>query len=91
MKTEIISTRIDLDTKLEFTQICEELGLSTSQALKLFAKAVIAYGGIPFELKVKQPNQTTIHAIKELEEGQGIAVESTADLFHSLGFNIPDA
>ena len=85
MQTEIISTRLDPNTKVEFTQVCDALGLSTSQAIKLFAKAVIAYGGIPFELKVTQPNATTLQAIQELEDGQGVAVESTSELFRDLG------
>ncbi len=46
MKTDIISTRIDHSMKMEFTHVCEEIGLSPSQAIKLFAKAVINYGGI---------------------------------------------
>ncbi len=56
MKTEIISTRIDQGMKTEFTHVCEEIGLSPSQAIKLFAKAVINYGGIPLSLK---PNNLT--------------------------------
>ncbi len=90
MKTEIISTRIDRDSKLEFTNVCEEIGLSTSQAIKLFAKAVINYGGIPFELKRKQPNKVTLQAMKELEEGKGHKVNSTSELFSELGVNISD-
>lgn len=66
MKTEILSTRIDHDTKMAFTQICDELGLSPSQAITLFARAVINYGGIPFELKTRQPNETTLAAMNEL-------------------------
>lgn len=91
MKTEIISTRIDRDSKLEFTNVCEEIGLSPSQAIKLFAKAVINYGGIPFELKRKQPNKVTLQAMKELEEGKGHKVNSTSELFSELGVNISDA
>ncbi|RYU45743.1 type II toxin-antitoxin system RelB/DinJ family antitoxin, partial [Aliivibrio finisterrensis] len=45
MRNEMLSTRIDHDTKLAFTSICGEVGLSTSQAIKLFAKAVINHGG----------------------------------------------
>ncbi|KZZ12500.1 damage-inducible protein J, partial [Oleiphilus sp. HI0078] len=71
MKTEMLSTRIDHDTKLAFTNVCDDMGLSTSQALKLFAKAVINYGGIPFELKAKTPNTLTANAIEELESGNG--------------------
>ncbi|WP_457804609.1 type II toxin-antitoxin system RelB/DinJ family antitoxin, partial [Vibrio cholerae] len=39
MRTEMLSTRIDHDTKIAFTNVCDEMGLSTSQAIKLFAKA----------------------------------------------------
>ena len=81
MKTDTISIRIDHDMKTEFTHVCEEIGLSPSQAIKLFAKAVINYGGIPFELKIKQPNKITVQAIQELEEGKGHKSNSTSELF----------
>lgn len=84
MKTEMLSTRIDHDTKLAFTNVCEDMGLSTSQALKLFAKAVINYGGIPFELKVKTPNTLTVAAIDELETGNGNKANTIEELFSDL-------
>lgn len=85
MKTEMLSTRIDHDTKLAFTNVCEDMGLSTSQALKLFAKAVINHGGIPFELKAKIPNALTVSAIKELEGDKGSKIETVEKLFNNLG------
>ena len=92
MKTEMLSTRIDHDTKMAFTHICDEVGLSPSQAIKLFAKAVISYGGIPFELRSKQPSSQTIHAIQELESGKGIHATDAEQLFEDLGVdNLPDA
>jgi len=91
MKTEIISTRIDHDTKLEFTHVCEEIGLSPSQAIKLFAKAVINSGGIPFELKVRRPNNITLQAMQEVEQGDGHKANSTSELFSELGVNLSDA
>ncbi|KJZ16090.1 damage-inducible protein J [Marinomonas sp. S3726] len=89
MKTEMLSTRIDPDTKLAFTKVCEEMGLSTSQALKLFAKAVINYGGIPFELKAKTPNALTAAAINELEAGKGQTAESIDELLNDLNMSEP--
>lgn len=71
MKTEMLSTRIDHDTKVAFTYICDEVGLSPSQAIKIFAKAVINHGGIPFDVKARQPNSATLNAIQELEKGLG--------------------
>jgi DNA-damage-inducible protein J len=84
MKTEMLTTRIDHDTKLAFTHICDEVGLSPSQALKLFARAVINYGGIPFELKAKQPNDMTVTAIQELSQGLGEKSESVTSLISEL-------
>jgi len=84
MKTEMLTTRIDHDTKLAFTHICDEVGLSPSQALKLFARAVINYGGIPFELKAKQPNAMTVTAIQELSQGLGEKSESVTSLISEL-------
>lgn len=85
MKTEMLSTRIDYETKIAFTYVCEAVGLSPSQALKLFARAVINYGGIPFEIKAKQPSLQTLEAIKELEQGDGHKASDVNQLFHDLG------
>ena len=84
MRQEMLSARIDHDTKAAFTNICEAVGLSTSQAIKLFAKAVINHGGIPFEVRVQQPNQTSIAAMKELNECKGHSAESVGALMNEL-------
>jgi DNA-damage-inducible protein J len=84
MKTKMLTTRIDYDTKLAFTHICDDIGLSPSQAFKLFARAVINYGGIPFELKAKQPNVMTVIAIQELSQGLGEKYESVTSLISDL-------
>ena len=84
MKSEMLSTRIDHDTKVAFTYICDEVGLSPSQAIKMFAKAVIKHGGIPFDVKAKQPNSQTLEAIKQLEEGLGNKVKDVNELFAEL-------
>ncbi|WP_422451080.1 MULTISPECIES: type II toxin-antitoxin system RelB/DinJ family antitoxin [unclassified Endozoicomonas] len=84
MRQEMLSARIDHDTKAAFTNICEAIGLSTSQAIKLFAKAVINHGGIPFEVRVQQPNKTSVAAMKELDEGKGHSAESVSALMNEL-------
>jgi len=84
MKTEMLSTRIDHDTKVAFTNICDEVGLSPSQAIKIFAKAVINHGGIPFDVKAKQPNLETINAIQQLENGLGTEAADVGSLFSAL-------
>ncbi len=84
MKTDMLSTRIDHDTKVAFTHICDEVGLSPSQAIKIFAKAVINHGGIPFELKLPQPNEVSAAAMQELIDGKGQRAESLDQLLTDL-------
>jgi DNA-damage-inducible protein J len=91
MKTDTISIRIDHGMKTEFTHVCEEIGLSPSQAIKLFAKAVINHGGIPFELKIKQPNNVTVQAIQELEAGKGHKTSNASELFNDLQVKVDNA
>jgi DNA-damage-inducible protein J len=81
----MLSTRIDHDTKVAFTFICDEVGLSPSQAIKIFAKAVINHGGIPFDVIAKQPNSITLNAIQELENGLGNKANDVKQLFKELG------
>ena len=80
----MLSTRIDHNTKLAFTHVCEDIGLSPSQALKLFAKAVINHRGIPFELKAQTPNSLTASAIEELESNKGNKAQNLNQLFNDL-------
>ncbi|MBW5291135.1 MAG: DNA-damage-inducible protein J [Candidatus Ruthia sp. Asou_11_S2] len=82
--TTLLSTRIDNDTKIKFVQTCEQIGLNPSQAIKLFAMAVINSGSIPFKLTAKQPNQETIKAMQELENGNGVKVNGVKALFKEL-------
>jgi DNA-damage-inducible protein J len=91
MKTDMLSVRISHETKVEFTGVCNDIGLTPSQAIKLFVKAVVNYGGIPFDLKGKQPNLITQQAMKEAEMGKVHKADSTKDLFETLGVDINDA
>lgn len=84
MATEILSVRLDKETKENFASVCEAVGLSSSQAIKVFAKAVINHNGLPFELKSKEPNAASIAAFKELEEGGGTTVGSMEELITAL-------
>lgn len=47
--------RIDPEAKREATVILDELGLSVSTAVNAFLRALVREGGMPFEMKVKDP------------------------------------
>jgi len=64
-----IRARVDSKLKGEIEDILSEIGISTSQAILMFLKAVKRERGIPFELKI--PNETTLKAMQEAKEGNG--------------------
>lgn len=53
MATSVLTARIDDNIKTQFQDICTQIGLNPSQAIKLFAMAVINNNTIPFELRAK--------------------------------------
>jgi len=64
-----VKTRVDISLKKDFEKILKEIGLNSSQALKLFMKRVVIEQGIPFELKI--PNSTTLKSIEEAKNMDG--------------------
>ena len=72
-----VSIKVNDQDKKEVEKIFSELGLTISSATNAFFKQVILHNGIPFKLRTKRksstishiPNNETIKAIKECEQG----------------------
>ncbi len=82
-KSATLNVRLDPLVKVRVQAVLDKLGLSTSEAINLFFKRVIAERGIPF--KVKIPNKITKKTLRESEQGIGItAYESVDDIVEKL-------
>lgn len=62
MKTTMIHARIDPKTKDHVETIFRQLGMTTTQAIRLFYQQVVIRNGMPFDINV--PNQVTQKAIE---------------------------
>ena len=60
-----VSIRTDKKLKAQAEKIFEMIGLNMSSAFNAFLKAVVREKGIPFDLKIHEPNDETIDAINE--------------------------
>ncbi len=58
-----VRCRINPEVKRQAEEILASIGMSTSDAMRLFLKQVVIRGEFPIELKA--PNQKTINAFKE--------------------------
>ena len=60
-----INIRTDKKLKSQAEQIFKMLGLNMSSAFNAFLQATVRENGLPFELKLHEPNKETIQAILE--------------------------
>lgn len=65
----MVHVRIEEDVKIQATEALAAMGLSVSDAVRVFLKRVAEEKAIPFEVRV--PNAETVSAIQELEAGKG--------------------
>ena len=67
MATTNISIRMDSDLKSQADALFSELGMNLSTAFNIFVRQSLRDGGIPFEIKIDQPNKETMAAMLEAE------------------------
>lgn len=60
-----LNIRTDAEVKAAADRIFEALGLNMSTAVNIFLRQVIRREGLPFEVKLDVPNETTAAAIRE--------------------------
>lgn len=68
MTTVPYSFRIDEETKTQFDEICQDMGMSSATAYNMFARRVVAEKALPFTPAVIEPvkSRATI-ALREIQ------------------------
>ena len=72
---------VNKDVKEKAEKIFNELGLNMTSAVNIFLRTAIRERGIPFELKLDVPNETTIAAI---EEGRKMASDPSSTRYSNI-------
>ena len=71
--------RMDENLKRDFEHLCGELGMNITTAFNIFARAMVRYNGIPFEVSLDIPNAEIRAAIEEANSGRNLSKR-----FHSV-------
>jgi DNA-damage-inducible protein J len=83
-KTGMIRARISPELKAQAEGILAEIGLSSSDAIRMFYKQVTMQKGLPFAACI--PNATTRKALRDVEAGQDVTDYADVDeMFKDLG------
>ncbi len=81
MATTNLNIRIEQGNQGPGGEIFNELGLNMTTAVNMFLRTAIREHGIPFELKLEVPNDTTAIAI---EEGRKMMKDPSAPRYSSM-------
>jgi DNA-damage-inducible protein J len=84
MNTSMIRSRIDPETKALADKIFDHMGLTMSQAIRLFLRQTISEQGLPFQVRV--PNEVTLKTFKDTDANRNLVYcENADDMFKKLG------
>jgi DNA-damage-inducible protein J len=82
--TGMIHARIARSLKVKVEKILAELGLNSSDAIRLFYSQVALRKGLPFDVHI--PNATTAKALRDIDAGRDVTRYGSAEeLFEDLG------
>lgn len=82
MKTAVVHARIEPQTKSKAEGVLHKLGLTPTEAIRIFYRQITLRGGLPFNVAI--PNELTAKTLAKSREGREIQeFSSLDDMFES--------
>lgn len=82
MKTATVHSRIEPEIKDKAEGILHRLGLSPTEAIRMFYTQITLRNGLPFDVSI--PNEVTIKALEDSRKGRNLErFDSSKELFES--------
>lgn len=82
VKTAAVHSRIQPEIKEQAEGILHRLGLSPTEAIRMFYTQITLRNGLPFEVEL--PNEETIEALEDSRAGRNLtSYEKVEELFES--------
>ena len=83
-KTAQIRARVEPELKKKAEGILSTLGVSPTEAIRLFYKQVVLMDGNPFSVRI--PNEMTLAAMDRTDRGEDLrSYDSAEEMFEELG------
>lgn len=79
--TATVKAQIDADLKAQAESTLKALGLDMTSAMRMFLSQVVIRGGIPFDIKLPNPNREMLDAIADSYSGKMSKAKSVDVLF----------
>ena len=84
--TEALTLHIDTELKEQAANLFQELGLDLSTATGLFYRQALRRRGLPFDVRLDEPNEMTYAAMQAAEAGEELygPFDSASELMEAL-------
>ena len=81
-----MTLRIEPELKQEASELFRSLGMDLSTATGIFYRQALRYHGLPFDVRLDEPNETTYAAMQAAEDDKDIygPFDSVEDMMRSL-------
>lgn len=90
-KTAKLNIRIDPNTKEAAEKLFSNFGITITDAINMFLHQSLLTGGLPFSLKMPQPNANTLIAMQDIEDMINGKIpsspQSVADFFKEINLD----
>ena len=87
-KTEVVRARIEPELKRNVEQLLEQLGLSTTEAIRLFFRQMELRRGLPFPVEL--PNAETLATFEKTDRGEEVCRTVYGGQYEGLRRNVRD-
>lgn len=84
MANHLVQARVSDELKEEAEMVFTSMGMTTSDAIRIFLQQTVNMGGLPFRPIARAPNNQTVSAIKEARTKAGKKYNNPHDLFKDL-------
>lgn len=86
MAKQNLTLSIEPELKAQASELFKELGMDLSTATGIFYRQALRCHGLPFEVRIDEPNETTCSAIESIERGEDTfgPFSSVAEMMEAL-------
>ena len=82
MKTSAVHARMEPQVKRKAEGVLKKLGISPTEAIRIFYRQISLRGGLPFPIEI--PNATTQSTLAKSRQGTGVqSFDSLDEMFES--------
>jgi len=82
MKTSFVHARIEPQTKRKAEKVLHKLGITPTEAIRIFYNQISLRGGLPFAVEI--PNERTVATLQKSRRGESLQkFDSLDEMFES--------